>query len=343
MEEVTTSPFFSIIIPVYNVAPYLRECLDSVLAQTFTDWEMICVDDGSTDDSGEILDTYAKQDHRIIAVHIRNRGVSAARYAGFVKSKGNWIWLVDGDDRLLPHSLATVCSALNLYRPDILQTSYIKHNGVRVIGKYSPVAGQGVYNIGDFFVQVEVSPVGVTGMCIGDKIYARCTAEKAFACVADCQIAHYEDGLFATAATLNAERYASINDVCYCYIIHKDSSSNRFNPNIVQEQELFVSKALDLIRASRYARLPFANRANINQSRDAICRVYNDLLRWDANLSCIRVALSQLQTSEFYSIGYNAVGIIERLVISNIFAFWSRRVLLRACNFIRRLVAKKEF
>ena len=63
------NPVFSIIIPVYNVAPYLRECLDSVLAQTFADWEAICVDDGSTDGSGAILDEYAAKDARFRIVH----------------------------------------------------------------------------------------------------------------------------------------------------------------------------------------------------------------------------------------------------------------------------------
>ena len=70
-------PFFSVIIPVYNVAPYLRECLDSVLKQTFTDWEAICVDDGSTDESGAILDEYAAKDKRFRVIHQANAGVSA--------------------------------------------------------------------------------------------------------------------------------------------------------------------------------------------------------------------------------------------------------------------------
>lgn len=74
---------FSIIIPVYNVAPYLRECLDSVLAQICTDWEWeaICVDDGSTDGSGAILDEYAARDGRFKVIHQTNAGVSAARNA----------------------------------------------------------------------------------------------------------------------------------------------------------------------------------------------------------------------------------------------------------------------
>ena len=73
------SPFFSVIVPVYNVAPYLGECLDSVLAQTFADWECLCTDDGSKDGSDLILDAYARRDPRFRIVHQPNAGVSAAR------------------------------------------------------------------------------------------------------------------------------------------------------------------------------------------------------------------------------------------------------------------------
>lgn len=94
------SPFFSIIIPVYNVAPYLRECLDSVLAQTLTDWEAICVDDGSTDGSGAILDEYAAKDKRFRVIHQKNAGVSAARNTALDTAKGEWLIFLDGDDIL---------------------------------------------------------------------------------------------------------------------------------------------------------------------------------------------------------------------------------------------------
>lgn len=88
----------SIIVPVYNVAPYLRECLDSLLAQTFTDWECICVDDGSTDGSAAILEEYAAADSRIRVIHQTNQGVSAARNAALEVAKGVWLGFVDGDD-----------------------------------------------------------------------------------------------------------------------------------------------------------------------------------------------------------------------------------------------------
>ncbi len=91
-------PFFSIIIPVYDVAPYLRECLDSVMTQSFDDWEAICVDDGSTDGSGDILDEYAAKDKRFHIIHQPNAGVSAARNTALNTAKGKWVCFLDADD-----------------------------------------------------------------------------------------------------------------------------------------------------------------------------------------------------------------------------------------------------
>lgn len=108
------SPCFSIIIPVYNVAPYLRECLDSVLAQTFADWECICVDDGSTDGSDAILDEYATADSRFRIIHRPNAGVSSARNAALDVAQGEWIWFVDGDDMIHPLALQYIADKLRL-------------------------------------------------------------------------------------------------------------------------------------------------------------------------------------------------------------------------------------
>ena len=104
------TPFVSIIIPVYNVAPYLRECLDSVLAQTFADWEAICVDDGSSDGSGTILDEYAARDQRFRVLHQKNSGVSAARNVALQVALGKWITFLDGDDRFDTGRLAALFS-----------------------------------------------------------------------------------------------------------------------------------------------------------------------------------------------------------------------------------------
>ena len=122
------TPFFSIIIPVYNVAPYLRECLDSVLAQTFTDWEAICVDDGSTDSSGVILDEYAVRDSRFRVIHQSNSGVSAARNAALDVAKGKWFLFLDGDDILRADGLETFLPYVRIDEHDgILVHPYIPY------------------------------------------------------------------------------------------------------------------------------------------------------------------------------------------------------------------------
>ena len=94
--------FISIIVPVYNVEKYLRECLDSISQLKTVTWEAILVDDGSTDTSGKICDEYAKQDSRFRVIHQKNSGVSAARNAGLDAAKGEWIWFVDSDDSINP-------------------------------------------------------------------------------------------------------------------------------------------------------------------------------------------------------------------------------------------------
>lgn len=94
--------FISIIVPVYNVENYLRECLDSISKLKTVTWEAILVDDGSTDTSGQICDEYAKQDSRFRVIHQKNAGVSAARNAGLDAAKGEWVWFVDSDDSINP-------------------------------------------------------------------------------------------------------------------------------------------------------------------------------------------------------------------------------------------------
>ena len=88
----------SIIIPVYNSEKALRRCLDSILAQTMTDYECLLIDDGSTDSSGRICDEYAAKDERFRVFHKENGGVSSARNVGLDNAKGEWITFVDSDD-----------------------------------------------------------------------------------------------------------------------------------------------------------------------------------------------------------------------------------------------------
>ena len=91
-------PKISVIVPVYNVEKYLRKCIESILNQTFREFELILVDDGSTDSSGKICDEYALKDSRIKVIHKENGGASSARNAGLDVAKGEYIGFVDSDD-----------------------------------------------------------------------------------------------------------------------------------------------------------------------------------------------------------------------------------------------------
>jgi len=94
------TPDISIIILVYNAEPYVSQCIDSILGQSFTNYEIILIDDGSKDRSGEICDEYRNRDARIQVFHTENRGVSSARNLGIDKAQGRWITFVDADDFL---------------------------------------------------------------------------------------------------------------------------------------------------------------------------------------------------------------------------------------------------
>jgi glycosyltransferase involved in cell wall biosynthesis len=88
----------SIIIPVYNVELYLNRCIESVLSQTFTDFELILVDDGSPDNSPKMCDEIAQKDSRVVVVHKKNGGLSSARNAGLDIAKGEYVFFIDSDD-----------------------------------------------------------------------------------------------------------------------------------------------------------------------------------------------------------------------------------------------------
>lgn len=114
----------SVIIPVYNVAEYLPRCLNSVLAQTYTDIEIIAVDDGSLDNSDKILDQYAQKHDNLHVIHQKNSGVTSARLRGVEASTGEWIGFVDGDDEVEPDMYARLLENAVKYKSDISHCGY---------------------------------------------------------------------------------------------------------------------------------------------------------------------------------------------------------------------------
>ncbi len=114
------NPKVSVIIPVYNTEPWLKECLESVLRQTMADFEVVCVDDGSTDRSGAVLREYAAKDARFSVISQNNKGQSAARNAGLNAARGTYIYFLDSDDYIEPDLLETACRKLDNKNLDIV-------------------------------------------------------------------------------------------------------------------------------------------------------------------------------------------------------------------------------
>ena len=110
----------SILIPVYNVHAYLAECLDSLLAQDFQDWEAICVNDGSTDDSLDILNAYAQKDKRFIVISQENQGLSGARNTAMQHFSGEWALFLDSDDMFAPKALSTLYTIAKESKQDVV-------------------------------------------------------------------------------------------------------------------------------------------------------------------------------------------------------------------------------
>lgn len=109
----------SVIVPIYNVERYLAKCVDSILAQTYGDFELILIDDGSPDRCGEIIDSYAVKDNRVVPIHQKNMGVSAARNAGLRVAKGDFLSFIDPDDFVSTDFLEVLVNEITKYDADI--------------------------------------------------------------------------------------------------------------------------------------------------------------------------------------------------------------------------------
>lgn len=117
----------SIIVPVYNIEKYLQRCIESILAQKFVDFELLLIDDGSKDKSGDICDNFALKDKRIKVFHKENGGVSSARNLGIAKAQGEWITFIDSDDWVSEDYLSSFSTDCDL----CVQGYYCGENAIR--------------------------------------------------------------------------------------------------------------------------------------------------------------------------------------------------------------------
>lgn len=139
-------PQVSVIIPVYNVKNYLNRCLDSALAQTYSNLDIVIIDDGSTDGSAAIIDEYASKDARIQAIHQKNAGVSQARNAGIDAAKGEWIAFLDSDDEMTKDAVETLLlTALEADAPMSMGGYYRCHHKTKLSSAQQVHIPEGIF------------------------------------------------------------------------------------------------------------------------------------------------------------------------------------------------------
>lgn len=227
-------PKLSVIVPVYNTEKYLRECIDSILAQTFTDFELILVDDGSTDGSGAICDEYAAKDPRIQVIHQQNGGVTWARKTGVRNARGMYFGFVDSDDWIHPEMFAQMMRKCVETGADIAICDVYLEYGTRT-EVIATLAEEGFYNKTNLCDKIYPTMVmnihyrrpGIIGSSC-NKIFHKNVVNKVFWQIDD-SFVFAEDALFSYAAMLESESVYVLHDNLYHYRQHLASATHQYD------------------------------------------------------------------------------------------------------------------
>lgn len=239
----------TIIVPVYNVKPYLSKCVESILAQTYTKLQVLLIDDGSNDGSEEICDQYAKMDRRIEVVHTANRGLVAARKMGLEHSVGDYIGFVDGDDYIEPNMFEILLSEMTGCDADFVNMGYIrerKEESINVFGEENKL-----YNLGSLKEREEflinhvfrAEKRNFFNYSIWSKLYKRDLIKSCYFLLRDDQ-QYGEDVLNLCLCILQSSRIKQSDYHLYHYVV-KDNSMSHL-PNLeymIKEKELIGNVA----------------------------------------------------------------------------------------------------
>ncbi len=211
-------PKVSVIVPVYKAEAYLKRCIDSILAQTFTDWELLLVDDGSPDRSGEICDEYAAADSRIRVLHKENGGVSSARNLGLDNMQGEYVTFVDADDWIDIDTFEICMNEIICKRLDVLQYSWKRVNDKGQV-LMQKIIKSDVLGVEDFMNNANFN------VCVGGSfIKADIIRERQMRFNVKLKLA--EDQIFILTALSFAQRIQAIQNPFYNYFYNSDSATN---------------------------------------------------------------------------------------------------------------------
>lgn len=230
---------FSVIVPIYNIEKYLRRCIDSVLAQTFNDYELILVDDGSPDNCPAICDEYAQKDTRIKVIHKENGGLVSARQAGIKEASGDYVFHLDGDDAICPSALESAYQIINEYHPDIVSFSYQRYINGKLDEVVDDLVPEGLYDKAAMEEQLYPNLLSNESMrnlfyFLWGKAIKRELATKHQLNV-NRAISLGEDVICSTPCYLEADSVYMSRKVIYLYTIRSDSLTTDFKTSQITQ------------------------------------------------------------------------------------------------------------
>lgn len=251
-------PIFSFVVPIYKTEPFLRQCIDSLLAQSFPDFEIVLVDDGSPDDCPKICDEYAKKFDKIRVIHKENGGLVSARKAGALAATGAYIVPVDSDDFLTETYLQAFADAVQSNHPDIVIggfSSYFKERTsiprlqVLPCGYYGKQEMQreiyGRMLSTDPFFTFGISP-NACSKCIRREIVLQNQKN-----IPD-GITMGEDASLSYACLLDAESIEIIPEVGYMYRQNENSMTHTYNPKLASQSLLLVEYMVNMAKEKNW-------------------------------------------------------------------------------------------
>ena len=219
------NPTVSIIVPVYNAKNYLQRCIDSILHQEYTDYELFLVDDGSTDGSGDICDAYAAADARITVIHKENTGVSDSRNLAISQARGTYLQFLDSDDWITPDATKLFVRAAAEHDCDLVIADFYRVVGERVSHK-GDIEEDGVLTREEFAAHMMENPADFYYGVLWNKLYRRDLVEK-YHLHMDVSVSWCEDFLFNLEYILHANVFYALQAPVYYYVKTKGSLASQ--------------------------------------------------------------------------------------------------------------------
>lgn len=259
----------SIIIPVYNVAAYLPAAIESVLGQTFEDFELILVDDGATDGSGALCDGFARADSRVRAIHQENAGVSAARNTGLEAARGDYIGWVDSDDLIERDMLSRMITLAEEHGADIVQCEHDRSGSLNDAERTETVEIMD----GPAFVRRIFTKQGgryTNQVALWSKLYRK----ELFDGIRFPEGRVYEDEQQTYKVCLRAEKIVETPDVLYHYVRREDSIITGETPKKMLDKQQALLDRLHYLPEKLPDTRENCARSFIGFSRNILCRLY---------------------------------------------------------------------